>query len=113
MGSYWLRCDRSFVSALDIPGPQHRPGMPGTVWNYSGGRNHLYVFLAGSYKHQYDHGIDAGGWRAVAVGQLWRIIGIDNSHWYRSINECEYAAVYAGVTKTMKNDPPAVDRMNN
>ena len=88
MGFYWLGGPCPFVSAADILGPQHCPGMSRAVWYDSGRRNHLYDFLAGNYKYRHDHGLDAGGGYALAPGELWWIVGIDNRHRNRFINEC-------------------------
>ena len=87
------RC--SFVYDVNFLGAQHRPRLPGAIRNHFGRGGYKHVFLAGSHKHRYDHGLNAGGWRAFALYQLRGIIGFNHCdrNWF--VDECQHAAVYA------------------
>ena len=98
MGIYRIRGGRPVILVADFLGAQHRPGMPRTFRNHHGGGYHIDVLLAGHYQYCNDHGINAGGRRAIAVYQLWRIVGHHDGHRYRIVDEYKYATVYDRMT---------------
>ena len=95
MGFYWIGDRCAFVFNADFLGAQHRPRLPGAIRDHLGPGGYEHVFLAGNYKHRYDHGFDAGSWGASPVCQLWGVIGFNHCDRYRFVDECQHAAVYA------------------
>ena len=94
-GGRLRRVHGAFVSDADSLGAQHCPRMPGAIRNHFGRWGYEHVFLAGNYKHRYDHGFDAGSWCAFAVCQLRGIICFNHRDRNRFVDECQHAAVYA------------------
>ena len=95
VGFCWIGDRCYFVSDVNFLGTQHSPGLPGTFRNHFGRGGNEHVFLAGNHKHRYDHGLDAGSWCAFALCQLRGIIGFNHCDRYRSVDECQHAAIYA------------------